>query len=563
MKKIVFLPLVILLASAVFLACGGDDDDGGQTIMGGVSLPVDTEINGLVSITSTNVRPGSTPVTSYPVNFTLGAYAFDDPVNSNPVAETDIRQDSTYSLTVNTLPGTVLYLYLSEPRTGATTRLDPVVVAGGNLRNDINHTRKMVTVKGSTSGYKEDGAGVPVSTVRIMDSANRILGSWSGGIIPATDYTMDVAVPPETAVYKLFVFPSMSSFSIDVEGDVEIRKDVGGDITKDIIYDRKTTKISGTITYKENDTAAGALATITVSTSPSSDSDDFDDTIIGTGSSVITNGSGSYEVKITQGPAATVHLHAKYTDMSSTSGFTYLGETAVPANAGTVNKNFTVNRNTTLISGAIAYKEDGTEAAISGLSVTEPPLSVVDGAGKTLGSGQVTGSVGSYQYTATITRPEAATTVYIVYNGVKSTGIAIGTGDKTKPNQSLILTRSTETIRGKIGGTGKNAVDTGNGVTVAKSPYPVSSADSAAVSAWEATRIGEAAINTTPAVSGEPYLYDGRITKLESNTHVYYYVQDSLGAYYKIGEADLEAGKAPYTKDFIIGLVNKKIVPGF
>jgi hypothetical protein len=570
MKKIAFLPLAILLASAVFLACGGDDDDGGgQTIMGGVSLPVDTEINGLVSITSTNVRSGSTPVTTYPTGVTLGAYAFDDPVNFDPVAETTIRQDSTYSLTVNTLPGTVLYLYLQSNVMGSpfgAIRLDPVVVAGGNLRNDINYTRKLVTIRGSTSGYKEDGAQAAVALVQIKDPAGRILGATMGGAVPSS-YAVDVEVPSETAVYKIFVQASMSPVYIEA-GEVSVSKDAGGDITEDIVYDRKTTEISGTITYRENDAApATGMGTVVASTSPSSDIDDFSSTTIGYAGLSITSGSGSYSVKITRGAAATVYLYAMVATIGSgpmlpnSNDYVYLGEVPVPADAATVpNKNFSVNNKTTEISGTITYREDGTAVALQ--SYTQ--VSVVDGNGENLRGGSVTNSGGSQTYSVSIPRPEAATTVYISYNGVKSAGISIGTGDKTK-TANVTLNRSTEAIKGKIGGTGKSAIGVGNGVTVATSPYPVSFADSGALSAWNATKIGEAAISvsSTPAVPGEPYSYNGKITKLESNTHVYYYVQDSLSAYYKIGEADLAAGEAPYSKDFIIGLVNKKIVPGF
>jgi hypothetical protein len=563
MKKIAFLPLAILLASAVFLACGGDDDGGGgQTILPPVSLPVDTEINGLVSITTKNVRSGSTEVTTYPTSATLGAYAVDDPVNFDPVAEATIRQDSTYSLTVNTVPGTVLYLYLQNQ--GVTTRLEPVFVAGGNLRNDISLNQKVVTIKGSTTGYKENGSAASVYAVRIKDSAGRTLGNVVVPFLgtPVTAYEVDVEVPSETATYDIFVASGMTEAMLGLvikAGDVSVSKDAGGDITKNIDFNRETTVIKGDITYKR-DNSNVSVSTVYVSTSDDPDIDDFTATLIGFGQATSQAAPTPYEVKITRPKAATtVYVYAPGLDGGS--GLTYLDKVEVGANAATVTKNLAYSVETTSITGNLTYKENGTAVALS-VSVG---LSVLDGDGNNLGSVLVTptGTVGTYQYTAFITRPKTATTVYIDYNEAKSGGISIAANAASK-TADVEISRSVSVIKGSIGGTGKSALSNGGSIYVYTSPYPVSTPDNNLISDWQETRIGNAGITVPSGMMGSgPYTYEGKIAKLEINTHVYYYVYDSLGNYYKIGEADLEADKATYTKDFIIGLVNKKIVPSF
>jgi hypothetical protein len=562
MKKFGFPLQAILPASLVFLvflACGGDDGGGP---LPQISLPVATGINGLVSITSTNVRPGSQPETAYPVEAIIRAYVFDDPINSNPAAETWITYDGTYSLTVNTLPNTVLYLYLDNQ--GVTTRLEPVFVAGGSLRHDISLTRRVVTVTGSTAGYTENNAAETVQQVQIRDPEGRTRGSWwsSPGAGAAT-YAIDLEVPPETAAYGIFVrSPSVyvdSRFYTKV-GEVEVPHDAGHDITRDISYNREITAISGTITYKKNSADTPFTGIVYVLTSADPDPDDFFGTVIGFYS---PRSSGStptpYTVKITRPKAAvTVYL---YLDTNDDFGNrVYLDKVEVGANVPTVSKDITCNAETTAIGGNLAYKENGKAAEF--LSSWWTPLSVVDGDGKRLGKVTVSGPAGSYTYTASIPRPKAAVTVYIAYNDkVQSAGIPI-TANAPSKTQDVEISRSVSVIRGKIGGAGKSAINTYNPILgIFTSPYPGLVTDSDLYNDWQESRIGEAVI--TVPVGFEPYAYEGRIARLGANTHVYYYVLNSSSDYYNIGEADLAAGEDTYTKDFIIGLANKKIVPGF
>jgi hypothetical protein len=556
-----FLTLLPALALAVvltgLLACSGGDDDGGQLLY--TPVPVTAEINGLVRLDLTNVN--GTSGSYYPIGEEIAAYALDSP-EGDPLDETTIRSDSSYSLSVTGYAGTPVYLYLN--RSGVLTRLGTVVIQAGNVRYDIREAVKTVTIKGNTAEYV-DASNPYGYTVKIVDgdaySPVRVLGAASVG--SGTPYTIEIPVPAATATYSVFMDVGSGSYiSIPLPikvGTVEVRSNVSGDITYNISHKRAITAISGKITYKVNSgntpysgiIFAGSAETLS------------QDTYLGVGGSSGLGTPTPYTISITRPTAAaTVYLFTLPTmtmmgmggsvDVDEMLGNAVrLAEVSVPAGAATAAKDFTytVSGYTTSVSGSLSYKENGIEQAIGSM------LFIFDADDNIVGSGSITGSVGSYRYTGSVNRESSSVTVYFgFYVGieqVKSDPVEIsGTADKTA---NIAITRTVSTIKGEIGGSGKSAIST---------LLYVYNKDR---DAEGAEIIGTATITSTG--SGGPYTYTGKITRPTAALKAYYYVVESMPGgsmspvYYKIGEKDLAADKSEYINDFIIGLVNKRIVP--
>jgi hypothetical protein len=540
-----FLTLLPALALAVvltgLLACSGGDDDGGQLPMY-TPVPIAAEINGLVRLEETNVRSGSPTITNYPAGAEIAVYAVDNP-DGKPLAESQVRSDSSYSLPVTVYSGTVVYLYLRD--TGAAWyKVGAPVIDRANVRYDIREAVKRVTIQGTTSGYT-DGSSPSTYTVAIVNgdtySPTKVLGS--DPIAARATYSIDIQVPAATATYSIFI---NSPTPVKV-GTVEVRSDVSGDITKDISYTRNITLINGNIAYKVNGVntqygdyiVAGSAATLSW------------DTVIGFGGPGGTGTPTPYYAAITRPTAPTTVYFFVLGSASGSDPFedaVLLGSVDVAANAPSATKDltYTVTNYSTTISGTLSYKENGVNADISIYGPNS--IDIVDAEDNTVGSVTIGGSVGAYTYTASVSRETSSITVYFVLGGlVKSDPVTItGTTSITK-NLAFDLTGSA--INGEIGGSGKSALGSMSIKVYDKD-----------INADDAKQIGFATISP-PSISGGPYTYTGKILRPEAPVKAYYYVRDNLGNYYKIGEKDLEAGKLVYTHDFIIGLVNKRIVP--
>jgi hypothetical protein len=559
-----FLTLLPALALAVvltgLLACSGGDDDGGLPMY--TPVPVTAEINGVVKFNRTNVKSGSVAVPYYPIGAGVAAYALDDPAGE-PLDDYVI-QDGSYSLSVTGYAGTPVYLYLNDD--GILTRLGAVAIQAGNVRQDFAEDQRVVTIKGTTAGYSDASLPTPsysgslTYTVRIVDEAYspaRVIGRSivTGGEV----YTIDIPVPAANATYPVLLsyadYGSFSGSAPTKVGTVAVSSTVSSDITHNIAYTRKLTAINGSIT------GASYSGPIVAGSAPSLS----EDTILGLG-----QGTGnSYNLTITQPTAAlTVYLfevdsymltlwlsgNASAEDISSVPQLTSL---TVNANAATASKNFayTVTGYSTSLSGKFVYKENGTAQDLGSGGFGGMPgtgvgsLSVVDEEDNDIGSGWIVySSPGVYTYTATVRRASNSIKAYLVHNGyvkAKSDPVTItGSGSQSA---DITINASVSTIKGAIAGSGKSAISGSTG------GLRVYNKDR---DADDAEEIGSADIS-----SGSPYTYTGRIIRLEAPVRAYYYVWDSLGNYYKIGEKDLEASKPEYINDFIIGLVNKRIVP--
>jgi hypothetical protein len=550
MKKIAFLPLAILLASAVFLACGGDDDDGGgQTILGGGVFPVTTEINGLLTLSTKDVKAGTvtsldTGISGWDVKIT----AVDHP-EADALAETSVNNDRTYSLVYTSYPGTPVFVFI-EWNNQQWVRLGSVVLNGGNLRSDFELERKLIHVKGNVNITENPGGSKARNgTIELYDTedpyAGNVVSSASfDGVSAPVDYDIIIDQPTAETTYYAF-YSSQAGIPVSL-GSVtvaaEAEEKTAQNFTKTVDY----TPISGAITYKLNgtDTPYADMFYISASGTPT------DGDIIGFG-----NGHGlgiptSYTAMvIKQASQVTGYIVSQ----DSSGEYELLTETTITIPASTnplTGKDFTITAGTTTISGNVKVTQDGTALNLANSNM----VVVYDGDNNWLGYDIINGTTpNDNTYSVIIPRPKASTTVYLSVLGYTKE-VSVGSSDVTK-TQHIEFSRKTTPVKGYIGGPAGRDLANVAFLVLTTVPNLTDTNDLAP---------GQNLGSFTLTASSNGAQYDGRITRPESATHVYYYVSKSgYNTLYYIGEGDIDADQTEIeTKDFILSLASKNIILG-
>lgn len=541
MKNFPLLAPVLALVLAGLLACSGGDDDGLPLY---TPVPVNSEINGFVSITTADVKTPAAKTALSVAGLPIKAVGIDNP-NAASLAGGVIKGDTTYSLLVSGFPGTPVFLYVESG--GVWKKLGQTAITGDRVRLDITKDWKTVTVRGSTSEYKENGAAAAVENVKIATAPDYYAGFLVGEDLTVgtgNPYAIDVLVPEIETTYYLFVDKGMGGISLPVNaGELQISPSVGADIVKNIDKDLELTKITGTIAYTVDATDAAYTGAIVAGSFPVLSRE----TIIGFGLPTDRRIPTAYEVNIIRRPApATVYFFAY--SSGSLEDAAFIGSVEAGTAAAVPGRNLSCSvTGITSISGTIGYTKNGAPQPLSGGEA----VYIVDAQGGLAGQGIVSGSPAAYS--VSISRPAAPAVYYalLLVEGVMVKGDEVSVENTAVKTQNLSFIRTTSAIAGKIGGSGVSAVDVSGELLVSTAPEGPDDPDNR-----------DKILGTAGLTYGSPYTYNGEITQPEAPVKAYYHVRDSLGVYYKIGEVDLEAGKPSYAKDFIIGLLNKRIVPG-